>query len=182
MSKSIKVGIGVIVGLFLTIVLICCYKYVSKYIEDKEFRDIINKKYDPIYLDPDATPSGIDRKLDTHGSMRSMVWIISMAMKNAKNKNLLNYLNSLSDTKDIPRILDYEVIELIFKDSIGRPTSFRDKKLLDTWERPIIITLTTNRSGKVGITMHSFGENGIDENGEGDDIIMWFDADMFRQN
>ena len=88
----------------------------------------------------------------------------------------------MSETKDIPRILDSKFTYRIINDGgprIYSRNTYKDDSLLDMWGEPIIFMLTTNRNGDVGFTMHSFGKNKIDEKGGGDDIIMWFDADMF---
>jgi len=102
---------------------------------------------------------------------------ISDAMKKCAHTNVMEYINSKRDTQHIPWVLDRETIRRITKDSKYYPFDIEKRNFLDGWGQPIVITLTTNRHGEIGITMHSFGKNLQDENGVGDDILVWIDND-----
>jgi len=116
----------------------------------------------------------------TRANMRAMVSCWEHIMKPTGHSNILEYINSKSSTQTIPRIIDNEILHHIIEDGkIFYPSSWKNGEFFDAWGQPIIITLTTNNNGKVGLFMHSFGKNKRNENGKGDDVIMWFDADMF---
>ena len=170
MKQSTRIKIEIIIlFLLLNIFIYCC---------------IIINKYKPIDLwfitDDHICPKTYI--FDTYDSMGAMSSCIIRAMKRTGQTNILEYFNLKTSLFDIPRVLDYEVQESIFNDSLFSPAGFRNKGvtigLLDTWENPIKITLTTNYNGGIGITMQSFGKNGINDNGNGDDIVIWFNTDM----
>ena len=123
----------------------------------------------------------IPAKEDTPLYMRHMADVIKNAMHAHGQTNVSAYLNSLAKTRKIPREIDERMMKRIFKESglypMDIPRSYH--VLGDDNGKSIMMTLTTNHNGEVGIKMHSFGPNGIDENGQGDDILMWFDANTF---
>ena len=110
----------------------------------------------------------------TGAYMRSMAVVMEYAMESAGHSNIVEYVNSITSTQRIPQIMDCEVIRRIRKEAL----CFDDEDFRDAWGQPIMITLTTNRNGAIKILMHSFGKNKRNENGNGDDIQMWFNANM----
>ena len=94
--------------------------------------------------------------------------------------NAAEYVYSVTGSRNIPQILGRKIIRRIREDSViySPDLLFLNDVLLDKWGQPITIMLTTNHIGEAGIVMHSFGKNKRNENGGGDDIVMWFNADM----
>lgn len=133
----------------------------------------------PACIAPDAKT---DNKQKTrYWSMTGIRNTFEYALRETTYSNIFEYVNSIEGIQDIPHILSCETIRRIVKDSgvatkklkFHRGGSFyEDGIFTDAWGQPIVVTLTTNHSGCAGVTMHSFGKNKRNENGEGDDILM----------
>ena len=129
----------------------------------------------PIINDP------IDK---TKLKMFSIAELIFDSMEITDHDNVLEYISNSTSIQTIPQILNVELIRSITDPnplSHVREPLFA-KMFLDAWKQPIIITLTTNHVGKVGVTMHSFGKNKRNDNGNKDDVVLWFDSDMYHPN
>jgi len=91
--------------------------------------------------------------------------------------NIIEYVKHTTGTEKIPQILEHETIRKLLDDA-GMPLDVIGDNFFDAWKQPIIITFTTNNTETLGLSMHSFGKNKRDENGAGDDIIMWFSIEL----
>lgn len=139
----------------------------------------------PTCIAPDSN-SDNNRKT-RYWSMSAMRSVFQYALNQTGSSNMLEYIESTGCTQNIPHIMSSEMVRKIIKDSgvaierlkFDNGRSFYEGGVfLDAWGRPIIVTLTTNRSQEFGITMHSFGKNRKNENGDGDDILLWNDVCM----
>ncbi|MCL1921840.1 MAG: hypothetical protein FWG50_12345 [Kiritimatiellaeota bacterium] len=117
------------------------------------------------------TPSKRNPGVMTQIMMSDMADSIHYVMRKASHSNLVEYVDSLTGSRRIPRFVHREVMQEV---------SPQDLDFLDAWGQPIMILLTTNSNGETGMAMHSFGENKRDEQGNGDDIAIWIDADGKR--
>jgi len=99
----------------------------------------------------------------------------------AGHSNVLEYVNSLSDVCDFPRTVDSQTVCQMFSGKFRWSESYseyyKDGVFFDKWGQPIVVTLTTNHAGTGYVILHSFGKNKKDEKGDGDDLMMWFNAD-----
>jgi len=109
-----------------------------------------------------------DSNIDTEEYMHIKADSIKFAMEKAGYSNLVEYVSSITGAQSIPHFVHRE---------IAHTTLYMEEDFLDAWGQPIMILLTTNSIGEVGVAMHSFGENQKDEKGDGDDIVMWLDAE-----
>ena len=132
------------------------------------------------------SPSVKDFDQTTKRNMYSVADTIFDAIEITGHNNVLEYIYNITGTRHIPQTLSSDLFLQICKDVYHQvPLSSQDekiltKRLIDAWKQPIIITLTTNQNGEAGVIMHSFGKNKQNETGNGDDIILWFDADMYN--
>ena len=111
--------------------------------------------------------------------MKTMGELIRYKMQTSGYTHIDHYINNLSESITIPCILHGDfMMQIIHPGPMPLSFSLQTNELFDQWNQPIIITLTTNKNHKVGLTMHSFGKNKINENGKGDDILIWFNSDM----
>jgi len=119
--------------------------------------------------------------------MAAMRNAFQYALHETGHSNMLEYVDSIEGSQPIPHIVKCGTIRKIVNDSgimierlkFDRGESFYENgTFFDAWRQPIIVTLTTNQNGKVGLTMHSYGKNRRNENDKGDDIILWNDANM----
>ena len=99
--------------------------------------------------------------------------------------NIMEYVHSITGEPRELKVLDQKILrEILLAKNIKKLSSSREEHyndlFRDAWKQPIIISLTTNQNAEVGITMHSFGKNKRNDNGGGDDIFLWFDADMYN--
>ena len=108
--------------------------------------------------------------------------ILFLSMKDTGYSNVLEYANGISDNHTIPRTLGYEIFDKSILSPEAMSSFYQHGVFADAWGQPIVIMLTTNRNGKVGVTMHSFGKNKRNENGGGDDIVLWISADMSEKD
>ncbi|MCL1920305.1 MAG: hypothetical protein FWG50_04380 [Kiritimatiellaeota bacterium] len=113
------------------------------------------------------TPSKRNPDAITQIMMSHMVYPMHRVMGKAGHSNLVEYVDSLTGSRGIPRFVHREMIQEM---------SPRSGNFLDAWGQPIMILLTTNSNGEAGVAMHSFGGNKRDEGGGGDDIVLWIDA------
>ena len=107
------------------------------------------------------------------------------AMEKYEFIHITEYFNYLTNEQNIPRTINKDVIYQVFYETFPPPLSssemeYLDNWLIDVWKQPIIVTLTTNQNGEFGIMMHSFGKNKRDDKGKKDDILLWFDSDMYN--
>jgi len=117
-------------------------------------------------------------KLETRVSMLTIAECLKEATKHAGSSNVIEYVKKVTDTQNIPQDLNQKALGQIFSAYPVFPVSFHGGELFDEWGNSIRIILTTNHIGEAGVIMHSFGKNKRNENGGGDDIVMWFNADM----
>ena len=165
MEIATRIKFEIIIIFVLLFASVYCYK-------------LRHLNYINIDISPTLEPTRIPPMLDTFDSIISMAYCIQEAMKHTKYTNVFDYFNSKTNINTIPKILDYKILSYTFNDCVGQPSGFRQKGLLDTWGNLIIISLTKNKNGEIGMTMHSYGKNKKNETGKGDDILIWFNADM----
>jgi len=147
--------------IMLPIALLCCWWVVLF---------VINLKYEyPKLKDPVQI---------TKLNMTFMADTVKYAMKATGHSNAVEYVAHIAGTQNSLQILSRDTIRQILRDGREYPFDLENGVFLDGWEHPIMITLTTNQYGELGIMMHSFGKNKRNENGAGDDIVIWFNADM----
>ena len=115
--------------------------------------------------------------LKTQVIIENICTALKYATVHAGHSNVLEYVNSLSDGQDIPRMVSSPTINQIISDMFKASESYKDGALFDEWGQPIVVALTTNHAEKGCVIIHSFGKNKKNENGDGDDIMMWFTAD-----
>jgi len=129
-----------------------------------------------VFISPTVKP----RKPNTRVSMIAMAETINGTMRWMGYTNIAEYVYYLTGKQEIPQILTHEIIQKIINEGGISPdyNCMENGDLIDTWKQPIIISIATNHNGEVGLTMHSFGKNKIDEKGAGDDIFVWFNVEM----
>jgi len=158
----------VVKKLILRVVCACCFVMVVLIV-------VI-----PACIAPDAKPD--NNQKTRYWSMASLRNTFEYAMWETGNSNMFAYVNSIGSVQDVPHDVNCKTIRKIVKDSgvaIERLTYYKGGSFyengifFDAWGQPIVVTLTTNHNGSTGVTMHSFGKNMRNENGEGDDILMW---------
>jgi hypothetical protein len=118
------------------------------------------------------------------GAMRNT---FQYALYETGHSNMLEYVASIEGAQNIPHVVRCETIRKIVNDS-GIATErlkfdhgesfYENGTFSDAWGQPIVVTITTNFNGNMGLTMHSYGKNKRNENGKGDDILVWNDISM----
>jgi hypothetical protein len=89
-------------------------------------------------------------------------------LRNCLSAHLLDYDSSMLDSDAISS----KVIEDCKKDIPGIFKQNERGQIIDAWERPLRIEISPdNKDGRPRVRVWSMGENGLDENGNGDDIL-----------
>ena len=117
-------------------------------------------------------------EITTRNIIKNFEMVLMRAMIDSGQTNVMEYINNLSEAHNIPPAINSKIISLITKGFISETGNTKNGFFIDAWGNPIVINFTTNHFGKFFLTVHSFGKNKINENGRGDDIMIWLNLDM----
>jgi len=124
------------------------------------------------------TPSTSSPARKTVHIMEIIGVVIKEGMKRSSHSNVIEYVSQIMHTQCIPDVISDETMEYIVTNLIKESKNYRRGVFYDAWKNPIIITLSTNKNNEIGLIMHSFGKNKLNDNGKGDDIIIQFNGNM----
>jgi hypothetical protein len=107
--------------------------------------------------------------------MNTLVDNMRHDMETAGVNNVLEYADCITSTRGVPRFINFEGLRQRFNNK-GISTCFIFDGTTDAWGQPMVISLMVNPHGTADIRIHSYGKNKRDENGHGDDIVVWLIA------
>ena len=128
------------------------------------------------------TPStSISPERETVYIMETMSIVIKERMQKSGHSNVFEYVSQITCTQHMPNVITYETMGYIAADLVRESKNYMRGVFYDAWKQPIIVFFDEFKDNKKSLIIHSFGKNKKNNNGNGDDIMLWYNLDMTRQ-
>ena len=131
------------------------------------------------YTPSSASPLAFVRA--TEHTMEMMGIVLKDSMLKSSHSNVFEYVSQITRAPYIPNVIPDKTMEYMVADWVRESKNYRNGVFYDSWKQPITVSLKKNNANKICLCIHSFGKNKKNDNGNGDDIMFWYNLDMTRR-